>query len=40
LGNGIDLVVRCEHDAFLKMPSGDIQYYSIKALNEFDPRVS
>jgi len=40
LGNGIDLVVRCEHDAFLKTPAGDRQFYSIKALNEFDPRVS
>ncbi|XP_066914272.1 eukaryotic translation initiation factor 3 subunit D-like [Clytia hemisphaerica] len=40
IGNGIDLVVRCEHDAYLKTPAGVQQYYSIKALNEFDPRIS
>lgn len=40
LGEGINLVVRCEHDAYLNGPSNETQFFSIKALNEFDPRVS
>lgn len=40
LGEGINLVVRCEHDAALTTPNHETQYFNIKALNEFDPRVS
>jgi len=40
LGDNINLVVRCEVDAVLTAPNNDVNYLSIKALNEFDPRVS
>merc|ERR1719457_411750 len=40
LGDGINLVVRCEHDAALQTPNGENQFLNIKTLNEFDPRVS
>ena len=40
LGDGINLVVRCEIDAVLATPNNEMNYLSIKALNEFDPRVS
>merc|ERR1712168_810902 len=40
LGDGINLVVRCEHDAVLAAPNGENQFLNIKTLNEFDPRVS
>merc|ERR1712168_1583309 len=40
LGDGINLVVRCEHDAMLAAPNGENQFLNIKTLNEFDPRVS
>lgn len=40
LDNGIILVARCEHDAVLQTPSGDLQYLTIKALNEWDSKVS
>ena len=39
-GDGINLVVRCEHDAVLPLPNGEHQHLNIKTLNEFDPRVS
>jgi len=39
LGNGINLVVRCEQDAVIQQ-GADKLYLNIKALNEFDPRVS
>lgn len=40
LGDGVDLVVRCEHDAVMVGPNGEIQFINIKALNEWDPRHS
>jgi len=40
LGEGINLVVRCEHDAVLATPNNETQFLNIKTLNEFDPRVS
>ncbi|OQR79284.1 eukaryotic translation initiation factor 3 subunit D isoform 2 [Tropilaelaps mercedesae] len=40
LGDGIGLVVRCEHDGVMTGPNGEIQYINIKALNEWDPRYS
>lgn len=40
LGEGIELVVRTEVDAATVGPSGDIQYMTIKGLNEWDPKYS
>lgn len=40
LGDGIVLVARCEHDGVLKMPNGDVLFLTIKALNEWDPKLS
>jgi len=40
LNNGITLVARCEHDAVLKMPQGDTQFLTIKALNEWDSKIA
>lgn len=34
------LVARCEHDAVLQSPTGDLQYLSIKALNEWDSKAA
>lgn len=39
LDNGIVLIARCEHDAVMQMPNGDIQFFTIKALNEWDSKV-
>jgi len=39
LGNGIELVCRCEHDAATYGPNGELQLMNIKALNEWDSRV-
>ena len=33
------LVARCEHDAVMPGPSGEMQYMNVKTLNEWDPRV-
>jgi len=40
LGEGINLVVRCELDAVLTAPNNELQFLNVKSLNEFDPRVS
>jgi translation initiation factor 3 subunit D len=40
LGDGVELVVRCEHDAVTIGPNGENQFMNIKALNEWDPRFS
>lgn len=40
LGERIQLICRCEHDAVTQGPNGDIQFMNIKALNEWDPRFS
>ena len=40
LDNGIILVCRCQNDAVIQAPNGDVQYINVKALNEWDPRVS
>ncbi|EEB16441.1 eukaryotic translation initiation factor 3 subunit, putative [Pediculus humanus corporis] len=40
LDNGIVLIARCEHDAVMQMPNGDIQFLTIKALNEWDSKLS
>ena len=39
LGNDIELVARCEHDAVMPGPSGEMQFMNVKTLNEWDPRV-
>jgi len=39
LGNGIELICRCEHDAATYGPNGELQLMNIKALNEWDSRV-
>lgn len=40
LDNGIILVARCQHDAVMHGTAGDTQFINVKALNEWDPRVS
>ncbi|XP_023217705.1 eukaryotic translation initiation factor 3 subunit D-like [Centruroides sculpturatus] len=40
LGDGVELIVRCEHDAVMHGPNGELQFINIKALNEWDPRCS
>ncbi|NP_001153709.1 eukaryotic initiation factor 3 p66 subunit [Tribolium castaneum] len=40
LGSGIFLVVRCEHDAVVQSPNGELQFLSIKALNEWDSKLA
>lgn len=40
LGEGIGLVARCEHDGVLATPTGDLQFLNIKALNEWDSKLS
>ncbi|XP_008474839.1 eukaryotic translation initiation factor 3 subunit D [Diaphorina citri] len=40
LGEGIGLVARCEHDGVLASPNGDLQFLNIKALNEWDSKLS
>lgn len=40
LDNGIELIARCEHDAVMNGPNGETQFINIKALNEWDSRVS
>ncbi|KAG8185252.1 hypothetical protein JTE90_023868 [Oedothorax gibbosus] len=38
LGDGVELIVRCEHDAVMLGPNSELQFINIKALNEWDPR--
>jgi len=40
LGNDLDIIIRTEHDAVTYGPNNDVQFMSIKALNEWDPRYS
>lgn len=40
LGGGIVLVARCEHDAVVQSPNGELQFLSIKALNEWDSKLA
>ncbi|XP_063916532.1 eukaryotic translation initiation factor 3 subunit D [Zophobas morio] len=40
LGGGIVLVVRCEHDAVVQSPNGELQFLTIKALNEWDSKLA
>ena len=40
LGNNIQLIARCEHDAVSQGPNNEMQYLNIKALNEWDSKVA
>ena len=40
LNNGITLVARCEHDAVMVTPTGDTQFITLKALNEWDSKLA
>ncbi|XP_041363461.1 eukaryotic translation initiation factor 3 subunit D-like [Gigantopelta aegis] len=40
LGNDITLIARCEHDAIMYGPNGELQYINVKSLNEWDSRFS
>jgi translation initiation factor 3 subunit D len=40
LGGDVVLVARCQHDAVMQGPNGETQFINVKALNEWDPRVS
>ena len=40
LGDGVEVLVRCEHDAVMVGPNGEKQFINVKALNEWDPRVT
>lgn len=40
LDNGVVLVARCEHDSVLLSPNGELQFLTIKALNEWDSKLS
>lgn len=40
LGDGIELIVRCEHDAVMLGPNGEESFINIKTLNEWDPRAT
>ncbi|XP_056641454.1 eukaryotic translation initiation factor 3 subunit D [Diorhabda carinulata] len=40
LGGGIILVSRCEHDAVVQSPNGELQFLTIKALNEWDSKLA
>ncbi|XP_046392789.1 eukaryotic translation initiation factor 3 subunit D isoform X1 [Ischnura elegans] len=40
LDNGVVLIARCEHDAVLQNVNGELQYITIKALNEWDSKLS
>ena len=39
LGNDIELIVRCEHDAVMIGSNGEQQFINVKALNEWDSKV-
>lgn len=34
------LVARCEHDAVVQSPNGELQFLTIKALNEWDSKLA
>jgi translation initiation factor 3 subunit D len=40
LNGGVELVARCEHDAVMIAPTGDTQFITIKALNEWDSKLA
>ncbi|BFF89887.1 eukaryotic translation initiation factor 3 subunit D-2 [Drosophila madeirensis] len=40
LGNNIILIARCKHNGVLQGPNGELQFLSIRALNEWDSKAS
>ncbi len=40
LGNNVKLIARCEHDAVAQGPNNEMVYMNIRALNEWDSKVS
>ena len=40
LGNEVVLVARCEHDAVMAGANNEMMFLNIKALNEWDSKVS
>lgn len=40
LGGGVVLIARCEHDAVVQGPNGELQFLTIKALNEWDSKLA
>ncbi|EDW80499.1 uncharacterized protein Dwil_GK11533 [Drosophila willistoni] len=40
LGNDITLVARCKHNGVTQLPNGDMQFLSIRALNEWDSKAA
>jgi len=40
LGDGVELICRCEHDAVTVGSNGETQFMNIKGLNEWDPHYS
>lgn len=40
LKDGITLIARCEHDAVLQGPKNELQFLTIKALNEWDSKAA
>ncbi|XP_033167293.1 eukaryotic translation initiation factor 3 subunit D-2 [Drosophila mauritiana] len=40
LGNDVVLIARCKHNAVIQGPNGDMQFLSIKALNEWDSKAT
>ncbi|XP_030374608.1 eukaryotic translation initiation factor 3 subunit D-2 [Scaptodrosophila lebanonensis] len=40
LGNDIVLIARCKHNGVIQCPNGELQFLSIKALNEWDSKAA
>ncbi|XP_023178437.1 eukaryotic translation initiation factor 3 subunit D-2 [Drosophila hydei] len=40
LGDDVVLIARCKHNGAVKSPSGEVQFVSIKALNEWDSKAA
>uniref|UniRef100_A0A6P4FH77 Eukaryotic translation initiation factor 3 subunit D n=1 Tax=Drosophila rhopaloa TaxID=1041015 RepID=A0A6P4FH77_DRORH len=40
LGNDIVLIARCKHNGVIQGPNGELQFLSIKALNEWDSKAT
>ncbi|TDG44165.1 hypothetical protein AWZ03_009395 [Drosophila navojoa] len=40
LGDDVVLIARCKHNGVIKSPSGELQFVSIKALNEWDSKAA
>ncbi|XP_030562459.1 eukaryotic translation initiation factor 3 subunit D-2 [Drosophila novamexicana] len=40
LGDDVVLIARCKHNGVIKSPAGELQFLSIKALNEWDSKAA